>query len=1231
MHTTPSENSWREAQLDQMIATYLEAVEAGHAPDRQVWLSQHSDFRDDLLAFLADHDRMAQVGAPLRAIVSAEPPLSDATTLAADACPTDPLIGTVRYFGDYELLAEIARGGMGIVYRARQVSLNRIVALKMILAGQFASSQDVDRFHKEAEAAANLDHPHIVPIYEVGEHEGQPYFSMKFIEGGTLAGRPLPLPARQAAQIMVAASHAVHHAHQRGILHRDLKPGNILLDVSGQPFVTDFGLAKRVEAHDQHTRTGAIVGTPSYMPPEQARSEKVLTTAADVYGLGAILYELLTGQPPFRADTPLDTVLQVLEREPERPGKLNLRIDSDLDTICLKCLDKDPAKRYDSAAALASDLEHWLAGEPISARPVGTPARLWRWCRRNPGLAIASATAVAALMVAAAVSTVFAVYQTENAWQLAQDKEDLRREQIRKQDALTEANTQKGRADERTRIAELRLAENYLNRGTGLCELGNGARGLLFLAKSLNSAPEVEQALQRAARANLAAWRNHVAGLTAILEHRGVVNCVAYSPDGKYVLTGSGNGMARVWDAANGRPVGKALEHNGAVQCVTFSADSKFVLTASMDKTARLWETVTGEPVGSPYLHGDPIMCVAISRDDNYVVTGGGHYARVWDRASGEQIGPALEHRRGAVVSLDISLDGKYVVTGSGEGTARVWDTATGKPIGKTLEHKDQVVSVAFSPDGKYVATASMDRTAQLWETASGRPVGAPLRHRGGVWAVAFSPDSNYVLTGSLDSTAQMWETKTGQSVGPPLRHPPGVTSVEFSADGKYILTGGGSTAQVWDTASGQPICQALEHRDQLRSLAFSPDSKSVLTGSWDGTARLWDLTSVKPADKALTHRGWVLCVAFSPDGKYMVTGSYDTTAQVWETVSGQPVGQPLRHKNQVNCVAFGPDGKCVLTGCLDGTAQVWETTSGKALAKPLQHREQVRGVAFSPEGKYVLTGSYDKTARVWETVSGQPVSQPLRHADKVLCVAISPDGKQVLTGCADGTARLWNPSSGQPVGLPLHHGGAVWSVAFSPDGKHILTAGYEEAARLWDAASGKQLGPPLKHHGFVRCVACSPDGKYALTGSDDFTARVWRIADGQLVGQSLEHSGAVHSVAFSPDGQKVVTGSWDGTARLWETASSRPIGPALQHRGEVNCVAFSPDGKHVLTGSQDNTARVWNLPTPWEGSPERIGLSATALTGMEVDESGTVRPLDPATWQKRRQQLERLGGPLTP
>jgi tetratricopeptide (TPR) repeat protein/predicted Ser/Thr protein kinase len=454
--------------LHRILTEFLDARHRGQDPDRGALLAAHPELASELEAFFLAHDRIDRLASPLRAAARAgngsfaavdptdptgetEPgPAPDGAFNPPDADPGDPAAGSVvRYFGDYEILGEIARGGMGVVYEARQRSLDRVVALKMILAGTLATEAEVQRFRLEAEAVGNLDHPHIVPIYEVGEHRGRHYFSMKRIDGESLARRLDAFAAdpRAAARLVALVARAVHHAHQRGILHRDLKPANILLDSRGQPYVTDFGLARRVDADGELTQSGALVGSPPYMAAEQAEGRRgAITTATDVYGLGAILYATLTGRPPFRSDSVLETLDQVRHVEPEPPGALNRRVDRDLQTICLKCLRKEPERRYGSALELAEDLERWLDGRPIAARPVGRAERAWRWCRRNPavaGLTCALAMALLALLVGLALGNVLLKEQRDR----ARSQEQLASERTRA------AERERQRADRRARQA----------------------------------------------------------------------------------------------------------------------------------------------------------------------------------------------------------------------------------------------------------------------------------------------------------------------------------------------------------------------------------------------------------------------------------------------------------------------------------------------------------------------------------------------------------------------------------------------------------------------------------------------------------------------------------------------------------------------------------------------------------------------------------------------------------
>ena len=405
------------SEVDRVIAEFLEQSRAGKEPDREALLAAHPEFAEELRSFFANHDGM-QAAASEDATLLPTPTNEPATIQPAAGEPSDEATiapsrsvshgdasePKVRYFGDYELLEEIARGGMGVIYKARQVNLNRTVALKMILAGQLAGDEDVQRFYTEAEAAANLDHPGIVPIYEVGEHQGQHYFSMAFIEGESLADKLKggPLPPREAAKYTRKISEAVAYAHGQGVIHRDLKPANVLLDRNNEPKVADFGLAKKVEGNSGLTATGQILGTPSYMPPEQAAGRhSEIGPRSDVYALGAILYELVTGRPPFRAANPVDTMLMVMESEPTPPRSHHKSVPDDLQTICLKCLEKNPQNRYGSVLELAADLQRFLDQEPITARPPTAGRKLWSFANRNPWMITGGASLVVLLLLVA--------------------------------------------------------------------------------------------------------------------------------------------------------------------------------------------------------------------------------------------------------------------------------------------------------------------------------------------------------------------------------------------------------------------------------------------------------------------------------------------------------------------------------------------------------------------------------------------------------------------------------------------------------------------------------------------------------------------------------------------------------------------------------------------------------------------------------------------------------------
>jgi WD40 repeat protein len=1254
----------RERLLDEVVTAYLKEERAGRAPEPEAWLARYPELAPDLAEFFADHAAVERLAVPLRSVAPAERP--------ADLV------------GDYELLEEVAHGGMGVVYRARQKSLNRLVALKMVLAARWASADDVERFRREAESAARLDHPHIVPIYEVGEWRASasspvvPYFSMKLTDGGSLADN-LPRfvrDARAAARLLATAARAVHHAHQRGILHRDLKPSNVLLDADGQPYVADFGLAKRVGGDGALSHSGAITGTPGYMAPEQGSGEQRLTTAVDVYGLGAVLYELLTGRPPFKAETPLETLLLVRTTEPARPRVLNAKVDRDLETICLKCLQKEPAQRYGSAEALADDLERWLRGEPILARPASAGEHLAKWAKRRP--AVAALLGVAAGLLLAVLSVL------AWGWQQSADKANAQAtartaaeqkaaaEEHARVAAQKEAEAEKRRADEarqRERTVQAYLA---LEKGTNRLDRGELVSGVLWLARGLEVAPDDAVELRRSFRTLLGGWTRDLPSLKAVLLLDGAY-LAALSPDGKKILTDKSK-TVRLWDAATREPVGEPMEHAEPVCGAVFDPGGNSVVTVSRKDGQdglhlRRWDAATGQFLAKIksfraafyYWLSPDGRTVAV----NQSFPNGETEAQFWDLATEKMLGQTTRSKGPSNVGA-FSPDGTKFVFGKlqpGEDD-ELFDVARGKLIGALVIPKKEggTACVAFSPDSKVTLTATGNGQARLWDAATGKVLGEPIRHGSGpIWVAAFRPDGKELVTVSWEVeskapewlisdrfTVRRWNAITGGPVGEPMRT--GLTYVAaYSPDGKTLVTAG-IDVRLWDAASGQLLGMPLQRGASVQTIAFTPDGRGFWAGGGDDSARLWQLPRQKDLVHELAgHRQAAPVVAYSPDGKSVLTAGQDGTARVWDAATGRPKGEVLDHGDgNVFAATFSPDGNRVLTAFEPrnreppAETRLWDAGTGKPLGEPLKHDSAIWAVAFAPDGKSYLTGGHGP--RLWDPATGRPLCDPLPHQGIASAVAFSRDGKMFLTSSMWGVTTLgnrvvslWETATGKRVGQPLEHEHPVIAANFSTDGRTVLTAtggsGGGEA-QLWDVATTRTLGQPFRCWTGPSSAALSPDGKTVMTLQAEAGVRLWDAATGRPIGEPLRQQArgkGVGKVVLSPDGRMILTDA-GFEAQLWDVSSLKPIGRPIQLEKDWDSrfggVVFSPDGRTLLTSGFDHVPRLWRVPTPLEGGAERIRLWLELTAGMELDAGGAVVQLDAKTWRERWERLQQLGGP---
>jgi WD40 repeat protein/predicted Ser/Thr protein kinase len=1155
--TTPDE------RFERVLAEVLLAEEAGKPLDLSRVVRAHPGLEAPLREFFRNRDGFDRL-APHLAPVAARPGAPDAP----------PPLAPGSRFGDYEVLGELGRGGMGVVYKARQRTLKRLVALKMILAGRLAGPEQVKRFRREARVVAQLDHTNIVPVYEVGEHDGQHYFSMKLIEGSSLS-RDLAHYRRhhKAAAFLVArVARAVHCAHQRGVLHRDLKPGNVLLDARKQPHVTDFGLAQWQGESGSLSPEGAVIGTAGYMAPEQAAGRRRLTPAADVYGLGAILYEMLTGRPPFQGATVMETLWQVLDRAPVPPRQLNPAVPRDLETICLCCLDKRPSARYASAEALAEDLENWVEGRPIQVRRVGRVERAWLWCRRKPILASLSATAALLLVLVAVlipINLIGAAQRAKAENEANEQKEKARQEQDKKR--------------KQEYLRDMRAAN---------------------LAWNVNDFAEVRRQLEKYRpvtneETDFRSWEWYLfdAGtrglLAALPVPAGRVTHLSWGPDGQRLAWGEGSSV-RVRGAAPGNEL---RELNAWVSSSRppplWAPDGRRLATPGpIDKglggNVLVWDTTTGKTL---YSLTDAPGWFAWSPDGRSLATSGSVgnkvLVRLWDSATGKEKAalPGTEEAN----KIWWSADSRRLATLAGA-WLKVWDVdhdqrkelfTLAKPPGSAWDQ------AAWAPDGKRLAVLDNHQNPAsgkitFVDAASGKVLGkSPEIENFKAWK--WGPDGQRLavvgahFAGSGGPHFVRVLDATGQQL---FKLRPEFQAVAWSTDGRRLLAQLPHAPEVlaWNATTGEMVAAQADDRGTLDRASFLPAAGNPYASN--------------PLLKTTQHHspnGRRLAEVLNEPPGYPPPPGPRPLLCVWDMTQGKRAVPYLRWPVTRQRPSFeDPDGT-LLAVPQDGTVR--DAWTGRIVHVLGGISRRVAGAAFSPDGRWLVTTHSGRlpAVRVWNATTGEEVvSLP-----GVTGVSWGPEGRSFAF--VDGAAvKVWDPARGKEV-QSLRRGGdgAAHLLAWSPDGKRLFerTVGQEDGERIdvWDLSSGNRLDScvhRITHFGEYQ-VSWGPDSRRIF--AEDAAGPLWTwelgaeqptengVKELQTWENRVKELQTLQTRLRSPDGRKWAAVK-DQQLLVWDHARGWRPYPVKCQAGVY--LSWAPDGRLLAVSNSKESSKdgKWEL-----------------------------------------------------
>jgi WD40 repeat protein/tRNA A-37 threonylcarbamoyl transferase component Bud32 len=1094
----------------------------------------------------------------------------------------------------YEIEKILAHGGMGIVYKAKQTALKRTVALKMILGGRFNQQEDRRRFFAEAHALARLSHPNIVQIHEIGEYQSQPFLALEYVEGGTLAERiaRAPLSAADAARMTAILARALHTAHLADIVHRDIKPANILMTSDGVPKVGDFGLAKRLDADGDRTLSGAILGTPQYMAPEQAVGKSnAIGPYTDVYALGVVLFEMLTGHVPFRGMSKIDVLQQVTKDEPPSVRRFNAKAPRDLETICLKCLQKEPARRYGSALELAEDLERFLAGEPILARRSSLWERGVKWARRRPAMA----TLFSVLLLSFAAAVEIWIYKT---LQLQYALDDRTRELRNEQEARVEDERQRRRdVSRQLYVADMRDAVQFW-RG------GDFERCRDVLRRQLPAEGEVDH------RGFEWKWLMHEsqrqrAKLEMSPRH---ALCLVCSPDGKLLASANNDGSIALWDATEHRLLAYFGEHKGRITALAFSPDGRTLTSAGNDGVIKIWDVAQRREASSLFTCEGPCD---LTPDGRLAAVGAsevrlaGNYKRirVWDIAAKREIFSVGETKNSAR-TVRIAADGKTMAVQTKDGPVTIYDAASGEE--RLSCGDDKSPCFCFARRLPLFALATFQGDVVLWDTLTGRQWTIIPRTSTVIRFLAFRSDDRFLVLGGEDGTLTLWDVGERRIAGVFRGHQGEISGASFAPNGGMLLSAGNDrTIRFWDTNSPRYPGRFKSSFRPAGPMAFTSDGRLLAAAAVDSSIHLIDCADARTIRILRGWYGTCFAVAFSPDDGELASAGEDGRIYLWDKATGKRKAVLAGRDGPVLALAYSPDGRWLASVGEDGHTRVRRRSNGELAATLEGQFGSSTPPAFSSRSDMLATVGENRTVLLWDLPSFQRRAE-LKHHSAVLFVSFLRDGKTLLAH-TERHPHLWDSALGkEKPGVPS---------ADLPGRYFALARGCDILARndgldiYFSKASPYRINVRIQHacERNEGILALSPDGKTLAVARRDAVIQLWDTSTWEIRDVADQPSAAIFSLAFSPDGGVLVGGTRDledANALEWkflevamsQTARREVLESIRSWRLDENSnemggasisslvshpiVAFSADGQTLASGADDGSVSLWDRKT---------------------------------------------------